>query len=143
MPMPRWWGHVNKRLFNPRAVAGGRWPVLTHVGRGSGATYRTPLDAHPVEGGYLFVLVYGSGSDWVQNVLAAGRARLTVDGTDQEVTAPRLVGRDEAFRVLPAEVPRPPRLLRITEFLRVDVRDEAGQPIQKVARNSSVANPAT
>jgi deazaflavin-dependent oxidoreductase (nitroreductase family) len=120
MPMPLWWGHINKRLFNPRAVAGGKWPVLTHVGRGSGTTYRTPLDAHPVDGGYLFVLVYGSRSDWVRNVLAAGTARLRVDGSEVALTAPRLVDRDEAFRALPAEVRRPPRLLRITEFLRMD-----------------------
>lgn len=121
MPMPRWWGHVNKRLFNPRAIASGKWPVLTHVGRTSGAAFRTPLDAHPVDGGYLFVLVYGSGSDWVRNVLAAGGARLRVDGTEVVLTRPRLVGEEEAFRALPAEVPRPPKLLRVTEFLRMDV----------------------
>jgi deazaflavin-dependent oxidoreductase (nitroreductase family) len=119
--MPRWWGHINKRVFNPRAIASGTWPVLTHVGRTSGATYRTPLDAHPVEGGYLFVLVYGSGSDWVQNVLAADRAQLRVDGREVELAAPRLVGEDEAFQALPDEVARPPRLLRIREFLRMDL----------------------
>ena len=121
MPMPRWWGQINKRVFNPRAIAGGRWPVLTHVGRTSGTTYRTPLDAHPVDGGYLFVLVYGSGSDWVQNVLAAGSARLRVDGRDLDLTAPRLVERDEALHALPDGAPRPPRILRITEFLRMDL----------------------
>lgn len=121
MPMPRWWGHINKRVFNPRAIAGGKWPVLTHVGRSSGTTYQTPMDAHPVDGGYLFVLVYGSGSDWVQNVLAAGHARLRIDGEDRDLTAPRLVGQDEAFNALPAEVARPPKVLRITEFLRMDL----------------------
>jgi deazaflavin-dependent oxidoreductase (nitroreductase family) len=121
MPMPRWWGHVNKRVFNPRAIAGGKWPVLTHVGRASGATYRTPLDAYPVDGGYLFVLVYGSGSDWVRNVLAAGGARLRVDGREVGLAAPRLVGEEEAFQALPDDVTRPPRLLRITEFLRMDL----------------------
>ena len=121
MPMPRWWGQINKRVFNPRAIASGSWPVLTHVGRSSGTTYRTPLDAHPVDGGFVFVLVYGSGSDWVQNVLAAGRARLRVEGEEVELTTPRLVGEDEAFRALPAEVARPPKLLRITEFLRMDL----------------------
>jgi deazaflavin-dependent oxidoreductase (nitroreductase family) len=121
MPMPRWWGHINKRVFNPRAVASGKYPVLIHVGRSSGATYRTPLDAHPVDGGYLFVLVYGSRSDWARNILASGSARLRVDGREVELAAPRLVGRDEAFKALPAEAARPPRLLRITEFLRMDL----------------------
>jgi deazaflavin-dependent oxidoreductase (nitroreductase family) len=121
MPMPRWWGQVNKRVFNPRAVAGGSWPVLTHVGRTSGTSYRTPLDAHAVDGGYLFVLVYGSGSDWVRNVLAAGHARLSIEGEEVALTAPRLVGEAEAFSALADEVRRPPRLLRITEFLRMDL----------------------
>ncbi|MFI6585206.1 nitroreductase family deazaflavin-dependent oxidoreductase [Embleya sp. NPDC050493] len=121
MPMPRWWGHVNKRMFNPRAVAGGKWPVLTHVGRTSGRTYRTPLDAHPVDGGYLFVPVYGSGSDWVRNVLAADGARLRVGGKEMKLAAPRLVGAAEAFQALPDSVARPPKLLRITEFLRMDL----------------------
>ncbi|SEM23566.1 nitroreductase family deazaflavin-dependent oxidoreductase [Rhodococcus maanshanensis] len=121
MPMPRWWGHINKRVFNPRAIAGGKWPVLTHVGRTSGATYRTPLDAYPVDGGYLFVLVYGSRSDWVRNVLAADSARLLVDGREVELAAARLVGESEAFQALSDDVARPPRLLRISEFLRMDV----------------------
>ena len=126
MPMPRWWGQINKRVFNPRAIAGGKWPVLSHVGRTSGATYRTPLDAHPVDGGYVFVLVYGSSSDWVQNVLSAGRARLRVGGREVELESPRLVSEDEAFAALSDEVARPPRLLRITEFLRMDQAVVAG-----------------
>ncbi|MFB8280041.1 nitroreductase family deazaflavin-dependent oxidoreductase [Nocardia colli] len=123
MPMPKWWGHVNKRVFNPRAVAGGKWPVLTHVGRSSGTTFHTPLDAHPVEGGYLFILVYGSRSDWVQNILTAGKARLRVDGQEFELAAPRVVGQDEAFQALSPEVTRPPKVLRIREFLRMDLVD--------------------
>ncbi|MDI2129963.1 nitroreductase family deazaflavin-dependent oxidoreductase [Yinghuangia seranimata] len=120
MPMPLWWGHVNKRVFNPREIRNGRRPVLIHVGRTSGTTYRTPLDAHPVDGGYLFILVYGSGSDWVRNILASGTARLRVDGQELDLTAPRLVDRAEAFQALPNHVPRPPKVLRITEFLRMD-----------------------
>jgi len=121
MPMPRWWGHINKRVFNPRAVASGKWPVLTHVGRISGTTYRTPIEAHAIVGGYLFVLVYGSGSDWVRNVLTAGHALLRIEGRQVALTAPRLVGEDEAFSVLADDVTRPPKLLRITEFLRMDL----------------------
>ncbi|MGW3350754.1 nitroreductase family deazaflavin-dependent oxidoreductase [Nonomuraea rubra] len=121
MPMPLWWGHVNKRVFNPLTLARGKSPVLVHVGRVSGATYNTPLDAHPVEGGYLFVLVYGSRSDWVRNILASGTARLLVDGKEVELTAPRVVGQQEAFQALADDVTRPPKVLRITEFLRMDL----------------------
>jgi deazaflavin-dependent oxidoreductase (nitroreductase family) len=125
VPMPRWWGQINKRVFNPMELKRGVRPVLTHVGRRSGATYRTPLDAHPVDGGYVFILVYGSGSDWVQNVLAAGSARLTIDGEEIALTAPRVIDEDEAFRALPDTVKRPPRLLRIHEFLRMNLADSS------------------
>lgn len=121
MPMPSWWGRINRRVFNPRELARGVRPVITHVGRVSGETYRTPLDAHAVDGGYVFILVYGSGSDWVRNVLAAGRARLTVAGEEVELTAPRVVDAAEAWPVLPDTVERPPRLLRIDEYLRMDL----------------------
>jgi deazaflavin-dependent oxidoreductase (nitroreductase family) len=120
VPMPLWWGQINKRVFNPRELERGVRPVLTHVGRVSGRTYRTPLEAHAVDGGYLFVLVYGSRSDWVRNVLAAGRAQLSVGGEDIELVAPRLLDEAEAWRALPEGVRRPPRLLRISEFLRMD-----------------------
>lgn len=55
MPVPEVAGQVNKRVFNPLELRLGVRPVLTHVGRTSGTTYRTPLDAHPVDGGGLRV----------------------------------------------------------------------------------------
>ncbi len=76
---------------------------------------------YPVEGGYVFILVYGSGSDWVQNVLRAGSARLSVDETEVSLGTPRLVAKDEAFQALSSDVSQPPRLLRITEYLRMDL----------------------
>ena len=121
MPMPRWWTHINKRVFNPVELRRGGRPVLTHVGRSSGATYRTPLDAHPVDGGYVFILVYGSRSDWVRNILAAGHARLTLDGQDIELTAPRLISEREAWSAIDEGVKRPPGFLRIHEYLRMDL----------------------
>lgn len=123
MPMPRWWGQVNKRVFNPLELKRGVQPVLTHVGRVSGNTYRTPLGAHPVEGGYLFVLVYGPKSEWVRNVLEAGHARLTVGGEEVTLNRPRLVDEDEAWEALPDTARRPPRFLRITDYLRMDRAD--------------------
>jgi deazaflavin-dependent oxidoreductase (nitroreductase family) len=123
MPMPRWWGRINKRVFNPVELRRGVRPVLHHVGRVSGREYRTPLDAHPIDGGFVFVLVYGSGSDWVRNVLAAGHARVTTGGGEFELTAPRLIDEDQAWAALPDTVKRPPRLLNITEYLRMDLVD--------------------
>lgn len=98
MPMPSWVGQINKRVFNRMELRKGKRPVITHVGRSSGETYTTPLDAHSVEGGYIFILMYGSDSDWVKNVLAAGTATLTVDGIDVELANPQLVSKELAWQ---------------------------------------------
>ena len=120
MPMPLWWGHVNKRVFNPLELRRGKRPVIRHVGRSSGSTFRTPLDAHRVDGGYVFILVYGPESDWVKNVMAAGTATLEIEGGDVPLVSPRLLAEDEAWRQLPDTTKAPPGLLRITDFLRMD-----------------------
>jgi len=119
--MPRWWTRINKVVFKPAELRRGVRPALTHVGRSSGRTYRTPLDAHPVEGGYVFVLVYGSSSDWVRNALAAGRVQLRIDGRDVDPEPPRLIAAEEAWQAIGDDVKRPPRLLHIDQFLRMDV----------------------
>jgi deazaflavin-dependent oxidoreductase (nitroreductase family) len=117
MPMPLWWGHVNKRVFNPRSLRNGKWQVIDHVGRTSGQAYRTPIEALPVDDGFIIMLVYGSRSDWVRNVLAAGSATLEIDGGTVELVDPVVIGADEAFERLPADTKRPPKLLKIDEFL--------------------------
>ncbi len=121
MPMPRWWAHMNKWMFNPSELKKGKRPVIIHVGRSSGREYQTPLDAHRVENGYLFVPVYGVNSDWVRNVLAAGSARLRVDGTEVTLTAPRLIDDDAAFDLLPKGTERPPKWLKLDQYLLTDL----------------------
>ncbi len=119
MPMPLWWGHINKRVFNPRAVRGGRWQVVRHVGRSSGTPYRTPVEAHRVDDGFVVMLVYGSRSDWVRNVLASGRATLEVDGEEIDLVEPRVIDVDEVRALHPVGLKPPPKLLRISEFLHL------------------------
>jgi deazaflavin-dependent oxidoreductase (nitroreductase family) len=123
MPMPRWVAKVNKRVFNPLEVRRGARPVLVHVGRSSGATYETPLDAIPVDGGYLVMLVYGPRTDWLRNVLASGTATLRIEGDEVALANPRVIGAHAARSLLPDSAPTPPRLLGISEYLRMDVAD--------------------
>ena len=121
MPIPRWVANVNKKVFNPREINKGVRPVLTHVGRTSGATYRTPLDAHAVDGGYVFIANYGPNSDWIRNILASGTASLRVDGQQVELTNPRLLARDEAWEQLAStSAKEAPRFLKVDDYLRMD-----------------------
>lgn len=122
MPMPLWFGHINKRIFNPSEIKKGVRPVLIHTGRSSGHEFQTPLDAHPVENGFIFILMYGSGSDWVQNTLASGAATLRTGGEDVDLEAPRLITKEVAWEQLPATTKAPPGFLRVTEYLQMDTR---------------------
>ena len=117
MPMPLWWGKINKRIFNPIELRRGKRPTLTHVGRKSGKEYVTPLDAHEVDDGFLFVLVYGSQCDWVQNILASGTATLRKGGSTLELENPRIVSRDEAQSALGDRLKIPGGPIKLEEFL--------------------------
>ncbi len=91
MPYPRWLAKINKRVFNPKQIRKGEYPVVTHVGRTSGRYHQTPLDAYPTKTGYVMLVRYGPGSDWVLNVLAAESVTLRVNGEVLNLFSPRLV----------------------------------------------------
>jgi deazaflavin-dependent oxidoreductase (nitroreductase family) len=117
-------GKVNRRLFNPIELKKGKRPVIIHEGRSSGTTYFTPLDAHEVDGGYVFIVMYSSKSDWVKNTLAAGRARLRVDGSEVDLTNPRLITIDEAAEAFATNTDTSAKLRKKAEYLRVDTSAE-------------------
>ena len=121
MPIPKFVALVNRRIFNPAELKRGVRPVLMHVGRSSGKTYRTPLDAHRIEGGYIFVLMYGSDSDWVLNSLASGTAKRAIDGDEFDLVSPRLISKDEARQLLSEMTKEPPNFLKVTEYLQMDI----------------------
>lgn len=106
MAYPRWLARLNRRLINPREVRRGRYPVVSHIGRSSGKTYQTPLDAFPTRDGYVMVARYGPDSDWIQNILATGTAELRVDGDDHLLGSPRLVSKIEALEALAVDTPK-------------------------------------
>ena len=95
--------------------------MLTHVGRTSGEVFHTPLDAHPVDGGFIFICMYGPDSDWVKNILASGTAHLTVEDQELDLDSPRLMTMDEALEQLPDSVKMPPSWLNVSDFLRMSV----------------------
>ncbi|MFN0280363.1 MAG: nitroreductase family deazaflavin-dependent oxidoreductase [Kineosporiaceae bacterium] len=125
MPLPRWLARINRRVVNPREVRRGVRPVLIHVGRSSGTTYRTPLDAHPLPDGYVFIPMYGPRTDWLQNVLAAQSARLSIRGEEIDLDSPRLVRKDDIWPMLPTTTKTPPGISGESRLLRMDVRRQA------------------
>ncbi|MBM6400771.1 nitroreductase/quinone reductase family protein [Phycicoccus sonneratiae] len=98
--------------------------AVHHTGRRTGRPYATPVWAHRVGDAFYVGLPYGTTTDWVRNVRAAGGCVVERDGVRHEVAAPSFVGLDG----LPPELgPRRAgfRRLGVTTFLRLEVRSPA------------------
>ena len=75
------------------------WSAVEHVGRKSGKAYRTPVTSIPTRGGIAIVLPYGTDTDWVRNLQAAGGGKVQMLGRTFDVRDPRIV-RKGRFPVL-------------------------------------------
>jgi deazaflavin-dependent oxidoreductase (nitroreductase family) len=121
---PRWLA----KAFEPLAtlVAGRRWfplwAVVHHVGRRSGKTYAVPIAVIPTRSNDIVMigLPWGTRTNWVQNVLAAGGATLTWKGGEHVVTNPRIVDTDEAVALAKGPVRRVVSSGRFPAFLLLD-----------------------
>lgn len=117
--------HANKiglnRLTTFIAPWAPGWAVVIHCGRQSGRTFQTPLWAFRRDNGFVIALTYGSESDWVRNVVAAGGCEIETRRRHYQVGNPTLY-RDDKASDMPAFIRfilR--RVLKAPEFLRVDV----------------------
>jgi deazaflavin-dependent oxidoreductase (nitroreductase family) len=120
MALPRSVARFNARVTNrvTRPFAG-RLPgfgIVTHVGRRSGRTYRTPVNVFLNSDRYVVALTYGSASDWVRNVAAAGGCELHTRGRTVRLTDPRIVV-DPSRELVPVPVRLILRVIRASEFM--------------------------
>jgi deazaflavin-dependent oxidoreductase (nitroreductase family) len=129
MQAPRSMRRINRaftnRLVGP--VAGFLPPMarVHHRGRKTGRRYRTPVLAFPVERGILTPLPYGTDTDWVLNLLAAGAGKLQMSGRKIAVTNPRIVDSQEAMALVPGLLQPVIRVLSLPGFLLLDRVDSA------------------
>jgi deazaflavin-dependent oxidoreductase (nitroreductase family) len=120
---------VTNRVVGPLARYLPGFAVVSHVGRRSGRTYRTPVNLFTRADGYVIALMYGADSQWVRNVLAAGGADVETRGRRVHLIAPELV-RDPARSLVPKPVRILVRLTNVDEFMlleRADADRRAGQ----------------
>lgn len=83
-------------------LLGRRFLLLNHVGRHSGRRYQTVLEVirlEPSTGETVVMSGFGDRSDWYQNVIAAGRAEVTI-GRQTSSVAAAVVGEEEAAAVV-------------------------------------------
>jgi deazaflavin-dependent oxidoreductase (nitroreductase family) len=114
--------HFNKRVTNrvtrPLAPHLPGFGVVVHTGRTSGKHYETPVNVFTRPNGFVIALTYGTGSDWVRNVVAAGGCELITRGRRYRLSNPEIV-HDEA-REDASRFARPIlRLLGAAEFMRL------------------------
>ena len=115
--------HFVTRYVNPitRRFAG-RLPafgVLTHRGRKTGRTYQTPINVFRRGDDYYFFLTYGSDTQWVKNVVAAGSCSLKTRGHVVELGGPELIT-DPELKPAPPVVRLVERhIAGVTQYLRM------------------------
>lgn len=84
----------------------GRWfraySIVRHVGRTSGRAYQNPVSAYPLGDGFVIPVLYGTQSQWVRNVMAAGRFTLRTKGRDYPLERPELIAPAQALAAYPA-----------------------------------------
>jgi deazaflavin-dependent oxidoreductase (nitroreductase family) len=120
MPLPRRLANFNRvatnRVLGPLARYLPGFAIVSHVGRRSGHTYRTPVNIFRRGEGYMIALTYGADSEWVRNILAAGGADIETRGRRLHVVDPEVV-RDPARSLAPKPARVPLRLANVDEFM--------------------------
>src|SRR6202049_4121100 len=82
---------VTNRIISRFAARLPGFGIITHVGRKSGKVYRTPVNVFRAPNGFLVALTYGTQSEWVKNVLAAGGCQLETRGERYQLSSPTIV----------------------------------------------------
>jgi deazaflavin-dependent oxidoreductase (nitroreductase family) len=90
--------------------------IVVHTGRRSGKQYRTPVNVFPTTDGFRIALTYGSDSQWVRNVIAAGEARLITRRKEYRLGHPEFV-HDARRRGVPLPMRVMLRVVGVADFL--------------------------
>jgi deazaflavin-dependent oxidoreductase (nitroreductase family) len=120
MPLPKRLARFNRLVTNPvlgpvaRRLPG--FAIVSHVGRRSGHVYRTPVNLFRAQDRYVIALTYGSDSQWVRNVLAAGAVDIETRGQHLRLVGPEVV-HDAQRSLVPKPVRHILRLANVSEFM--------------------------
>ncbi len=123
---------VNRRRLKRAGSKRSATAILTHVGRRSGRTYKTPLGAFAYGDGFVLSLVYGSQTDWCRNVMATGTCTLAWKGHTYELERPEITSGPEVMHTWPAWQRIVLRTAGIHEFLWLHHAKEKRGPSQQV-----------
>jgi deazaflavin-dependent oxidoreductase (nitroreductase family) len=122
MPLPGWLGRFNRRVTNrvTRPFAG-RLPgfaILTHTGRRTGRSHRTPVNIFRSGEGFVIALTYGRDTDWVRNVMAAGGCMVLTRASTFRLRDPHIVT-DPRAMLVPSSIRPILRMANVTQFMEL------------------------
>jgi deazaflavin-dependent oxidoreductase (nitroreductase family) len=109
---------VTNRILGTFAPVVPGFGVIVHTGRKSGKTYRTPVNIFAVDDTYVVALAYGTESDWVRNVLAAGGCDVLSRGRQLRLTDPEIV-HDPSRHYVPALARPILAIVGVDDFLKL------------------------
>jgi deazaflavin-dependent oxidoreductase (nitroreductase family) len=131
MPIPKVVGQWNRVGLNRVTKRVAPWlpglGLVVHRGRRSGKVYQTPVNVFAGADGYVLALTYGTDTDWVKNVLAAGGCELRTRGQVFRLTAPRLYHDEDRRGIRPLER-QVLRALGVADFLSLTTAPAGGAP---------------
>jgi deazaflavin-dependent oxidoreductase (nitroreductase family) len=115
---------LQRAVINPRQMRSAGRPgayasIIRHRGRVSGQVHETPVGAVATDDGFLIALVYGSRTNWLRNVLAAGSATIVNEGHAYAVDRPEVVPMQEVRASFSPGDQRGFRWLAVDQALRV------------------------
>jgi deazaflavin-dependent oxidoreductase (nitroreductase family) len=120
MPLPKRLARFNllvtNRVLGPLARRLPGFAVVSHVGRRSGRVYHTPVNLFRDQNRYVIALTYGSDSQWVRNVLAAGAVDVETRGQRLRLVEPEIV-HDAQRSLVPTPVRHVLRLANVSDFM--------------------------
>ena len=136
---------LQRAIINPKQMRSAGTPgayasVIRHRGRTSGRPYETPVGVVAADDGFLIALVYGSRTNWLQNVLASGSATIVHEGQTYEVDRPELIPMQAVAARFASGDQQGFRLLRVDQALRVR-RVESDWPESRSPMRPSRARP--
>jgi deazaflavin-dependent oxidoreductase (nitroreductase family) len=95
------------------------WAILEHQGRKSGRSFRTPVVARRTADGFFIPMPFGTGTDWVRNVITTGGCAIKWKGRRYELTAPEIVDPEAAQAAFAGWQSAMFRPIGIDHFLRL------------------------
>lgn len=114
---------VTNRITSRFASRLSGFGIITHVGRKSGRSYRTPVNVFRVPEGFLIALTYGRESEWVKNVLSAGGCQLETRHVVYRLSAPTIL-HDPTRRRFPGFVRSVLGIIGANDFMNLTIRKD-------------------